>query len=184
MMAGLTELAHFAGLPLWQTGGCTDSKTLDEQAVIEGSLSVFFSALTGGDLTHDVGYTESAMTGSLFQLAMMDEAIGYARRITRGIEVNEDTLAVDVIHNVGPNGHYLREEHTRRHYKTEFWYPKLCDRHNFEEWDMMGRSTMGERTVARVREILASHKPSPIKPETQRVIEEVLEAAEARVRNQ
>ncbi len=84
MMAGLTELAHYAGLPLWQTGGCTDAKVFDAQAIIEGSLSCFFSALTGGDLTHDVGYTESAMTGSVFQLAAMDEAIGYSRRITRG----------------------------------------------------------------------------------------------------
>ncbi len=123
MMAGVTELAHFAGLPLWQTGGCTDSKTSDEQAIIEGSMSVYFSALTGGDLCHDVGYTESAMTGSVFQLAAMDEAIGYARRITRGIDVNDDTLATEAIHNVGPNGPYLSEPHTRRHYKIEFWYP-------------------------------------------------------------
>lgn len=182
MMAGLTELAHFAGLPLWQTGGCTDSKTFDGQAMIEGSLSCFFSALSGGDLTHDVGYTESAMTGSVFQLAAMDEAIGYARRITRGIEVNEDTLAVDVIHKVGPNNHYLREQHTRDYFKSEFWYPKLHDRRNFEEWEMMGRTTMKDRTVDRVRDILASHEPSPIKPETERVIEEVLEEAEERVR--
>jgi trimethylamine--corrinoid protein Co-methyltransferase len=182
MMAGITELAHYAGLPVWQTGGCTDSKTLDEQAVIEGSLSCFFSALTAGDLCHDVGYTESAMTGSVFQLAMMDEAIGYSRRITRGIEVNEDTLAVDVIHNVGPNGHYLYEKHTHRHYKTEFWYPNLCDRRNFEEWEMMGRTTMGNRVVARVRDILASYQPSPIKAETEKVIQEVLEAAEDRVK--
>lgn len=182
MMAGLTELAHYAGLPLWQTGGCTDSKTFDEQAAIEGSLSCFFSALSGGDLCHDVGYTESAMTGSVFQLALMDEAIGYSRRITRGIEVNEDTLAVDVIHHVGPNGHYLREPHTRRYFKSEFWYPKLCDRRNFEEWDMMGRTTMRDRAIARVHDILASHQPSPIKPETERVIREVLAAAEERVR--
>ncbi|MFW6097281.1 MAG: trimethylamine methyltransferase family protein [Chloroflexota bacterium] len=182
MMAGLTELAHFAGLPLWQTGGCTDAKTFDGQAMIEGSLSCFYSALTGGDLTHDVGYTESAMTGSVFQLAAMDEAIGYARRITRGIEVNEDTLAVDVIHKVGPNNHYLREPHTRRYFKSEFWYPKLHDRRNFEEWEMMGRTTMKDRTVDRVRDILATHQPSPIKPETERVIQEVLEEAEDRVR--
>jgi trimethylamine---corrinoid protein Co-methyltransferase len=51
IMAGITELAHYAGLPLWQTGGCTDSKTFDGQAMIEGSLSCYFSALTGGDLT-------------------------------------------------------------------------------------------------------------------------------------
>jgi trimethylamine--corrinoid protein Co-methyltransferase len=182
MMAGLTELAHYAGLPLWQTGGCTDSKTFDEQAIIEGSLSVYFSALTGGDLTHDVGYTESAMTGSVFQLAAMDEAIGYARRITRGIEVNEDTLAVDVIDHVGPNGHYLREPHTRRYYKTEFWYPNLCDRRNYEEWDMMGRTTMKDRAVARVQDILATHQPSPLKPETEKVVREVLEEAEDRVK--
>ena len=184
MMAGVTELAHFVGLPLWQTGGCTDSKTFDEQAIIEGSMSVFFSALTGGDLTHDVGYTESAMTGSVFQLAAMDEAIGYGRRITRGIEVNEDTLAVDVIHNVGPNGHYLRELHTRRYYKNEFWYPKLCDRRNYEEWEMMGQTTFKDRTVARVHDILSTHQPSPIKPETEKVIEKVLAEAEDRVKEE
>jgi trimethylamine--corrinoid protein Co-methyltransferase len=182
MMAGLTELAHFAGLPLWQTGGCTDSKTFDEQAIIEGSMSAFFSALTGGDLCHDVGYTESAMTGSVFQLAAMDEAIGYSRRITRGIEVNDDTLAVDVIHDVGPNGHYLREAHTRRYYKNEFWYPKLCDRRNYEEWEMMGKQTFKDRTVARVHDILAAHQPSSIKPETEKVIQEMLEEAEDRVK--
>jgi trimethylamine--corrinoid protein Co-methyltransferase len=122
------------------------------------------------------------MTGSVFQLAMMDESIGYARRITRGIEVNEETLAVEVIDNVGPNGHYLREQHTRDHYRTEFWYPNLCDRRNYEEWEMMGSTPMRDRVVARVRDILATHEPSPIKPETEKVIEEVLEAAEDRVK--
>ncbi len=182
-MAGLTELAHYAGLPLWQTGGCTDSKTFDGQAMIEGSMSVFFSALTGGDLCHDVGYTESAMTGSLFQLCAMDEAIGYARRITRGIEVNDDTLAVDVIHAVGPNGHYLKQKHTRRHFKSEFWYPNLVDRQDFENWSLTGKLTMKDRTIARVRDILATHQPSPIKPETEKVIEKVLEEAEERVKD-
>ncbi len=183
MMAGLTELAHFAGLPLWQTGGCTDSKTFDEQAIIEGAMSAFFSALSGGDLTHDVGYTESAMTGSVFQLTAMDEAIGYSRRITRGIEVTPETLAVDVIKAVGPNGHYLRQQHTRKFYKTEFWYPNLCDRRNYEEWEMMGKTTFKDRTVARVHDILASHRPSAIKPETEQVIARVLAEAEERVKN-
>jgi trimethylamine--corrinoid protein Co-methyltransferase len=182
IMAGHTELAHFAGLPLWQTGGCTDSKCLDEQASLEGSLSVYFSALTGGDLCHDVGYTESGLTGSILQTVMMDEAIGYARRITRGIEVNEDTLAVDVIHDVGPNGHYLREPHTRRHFKSEFWYPNLCDRRNFEEWEMMGKTTMRERVIARTHEILSSHTPSSVKAETEQAIADVLAAAEERVK--
>src|SRR5512136_2584897 len=183
MMAGVTELAHYAGLPLWQTGGCTDAKTFDAQAIIEGSMSCFFSALTGGDLTHDVGYTESAMTGSVFQLAAMDEAIGYSRRITRGIEVNEDTLAQAVINTVGRNNHYLRQPHTRRYYKTEYFYPKLLDRQDFENWSSTGSLTMKDRTIARVRDILATHKPSAIKPETEKVIRKVLEEAEDRVKD-
>lgn len=181
--SGLTELAHYAGLPLWNTGGCTDSKTLDEQAAIEGSFSVMAAALCGGDLTHDVGYTESAMTGSLFQLCMMDEAIGWSRRVTRGIEVNEDTLAVEVIKSVGPNGHYLRHPHTRKYFKTEFWYPTLCDRHNYEEWMAAGGLPMRERVIAKVREILETHTPPPIKKETQDTIEKVLADAEARVKS-
>jgi len=182
-MAGLTELAHYAGLPLWQTGGCTDSKTFDGQAMIEGAMSVFFSALTSGDLCHDVGYTESAMTGSLFQLCAMDEAIGYSRRITRGIEVNDDTLAVEVINQVGPNNHYLRQPHTRRYYKSEYFYPKLLDRQDFENWEASGSLTMKDRTIARVRDILATHKASPVKPETLKVIEKVLAEAEDRVKD-
>jgi trimethylamine--corrinoid protein Co-methyltransferase len=113
---------------------------------------------------------------------MMDESIGYSRRITRGIEVTEETLAVDVIANVGPNGHYLREQHTRDHYKTEFWYPKLCDRRNYEEWEMMGSQTMRDRVIARTHDILATHTPSPVKPETEAAIEAVLAAAEERVK--
>ncbi len=179
----LTELAHYVGIPLWNTGGCTDSKTLDEQAAIEGSFSVMASALSGGDLTHDVGYTESAMTGSLFQLCMMDEAIGWSRRVTRGVEVNEETLAVNVINAVGPNGHYLRQKHTRKFFKTEFWYPNLHDRHNYDEWSAAGSMPMRDRVVGRVREALATHNPAPLKPETQKVMREVIEKAEDRVKN-
>jgi trimethylamine--corrinoid protein Co-methyltransferase len=170
MMAGATELAHYAGIPLWQTGGCTDSKILDEQAAIEGSLSCFFSALTGGDLCHDVGYTESGITGSILQTVMMDE-------------VNQDTLATDIIHSVGPDGDYLNEKHTLKHSKTEFWYPNLCDRHNFEEWEEAGQKPMRDRVVERTKEILSSHKPSPIKPETEKTIEAIMEAAEKRVQD-
>jgi trimethylamine--corrinoid protein Co-methyltransferase len=184
MMAGLTELAHYAGLPLWQTGGCTDSKTFDEQAISEGALSVYFSALTGGDLCHDVGYTESAMTGSVFQLAAMDEAIGYSRRITRGIDVNDDTVAVEAINRVGPNGHYLKDTHTRKHYKSEFWLPNLCDRQSYETWKMMGEKTFKDRTIARVQDILATHEAKPLSDKTEETIEKVLADAEEWVKSQ
>jgi len=183
MMAGITELAHYAGLPLWQTGGCTDSKTLDEQASLEGALSCFFSALTEGDLCHDVGYTESGITGSIFQTVMMDEAIGYSRRITRGIKVNDETLATDVIHSVGPNGHYLMHKHTQEHFQTEFWFPNLCDRRSYQQWQDSGAQTMRDRVIERTRKLLTTHEPSSIKPETEKAIKGIMEAAEDRVKD-
>jgi trimethylamine--corrinoid protein Co-methyltransferase len=130
-----------------------------------------------------VGYTESGITGSILQTVMMDDAIGYSRRITRGIEVNEETLAVDVIQDVGPDGHYLYHDHTMRHFKTEFWYPSLCDRRNFEEWEADGKKTMGDRVIERTREIAATHEPSPVRPETEKAIADIMEAAEERVKD-
>lgn len=183
MMAGSTELAHFSGIPLWQTGGCTDSKIFDQQAALEGSLSCFFSALTGGDLCHDVGYTESGLTGSILQTTMMDDAIGYARRITRGIEVTPETLATDVIQNVGPEGQFVEENHTRQYAETEFWSPEQFDRQPFEAWETAGKQPMRDRVIARAREIVKTHKPSPVKPETEKVIQETMAAAENRVQH-
>ena len=101
----------------------------------------------------------------------MNEAIGYARRITRGIEVNEDTLAVDVINRVGPNGHYLKDEHTRKYYKSEYWLPSLIDRSSFEDWKMMGEKSFKDRTVAKVQDMLANYEQVPLKPETEELIE-------------
>jgi trimethylamine--corrinoid protein Co-methyltransferase len=182
LQAGLTEFAHYAGLPLWTTGGCTDSKMVDEQAALEGALSVLFSALSGGDLCHDVGYIEGAMTGSLQQLVMMDEAIALVKHILRGIEVTPETLAVDVIDAVGPGGHYLGEDHTLKHFKTEFWFPRLMDRTRWEDWEAAGKKTMGDRVQERLNEILDTHKPTPLSAEAQARIDEILAAAEARVR--
>jgi len=90
---------------------------------------------------------------------------------------------VDVIQDVGPDGHYLYHDHTMRYFKTEYWYPALCDRHNFEEWVADGRKPMRDRVVDRTREILATHEPAPLRPETAEAISAIMEAAEDRVRN-
>ena len=87
-----------------------------------------------------------------------------------------------MINDVGPNGHYLRHKHTRKFFKTEFWYPNLHDRRNHEEWSQMGSLPMRDRVVARVHEILETHQPPALKKETLDTIERVLADAEARVK--
>jgi trimethylamine--corrinoid protein Co-methyltransferase len=182
LQAGLTELAHYVGLPVWTTGGCSDSKVVDEQAALEGALSVLFAGLSGGDLCHDVGYIESAMTGSLQQLVMMDEVISYIKRIIRGIEVTPETLAVDVIDRVGPGGNFLADDHTLAHFRGEFWFPGLIDRNRRERWEAKGGMRMAQRAQARLIEILDSHRPAPLSAAAQRKIREVLAGADARLK--
>ena len=181
LSAGLTELAHYVGLPIWSTGGCSDSKVVDEQAAVEGSFSVLSSALCGADLVHDVGYIEGGMTGSLEMLALMNEAIGLVRHIAKGITVNDDTLAVGTIADVGPTGNYLGEEHTLRHFKREFWFPRLMDRTRLHDWVAGGSTTMGERARRQVLDIMETYQAAPVSEATRQATVRSLAAADARL---
>jgi trimethylamine--corrinoid protein Co-methyltransferase len=173
-------VARFLGLPMWSTGGCTDAKTVDEQAAIEGALSIAMAGLSGANLVHDVGFIDSALTGSLSMLVMCDEIIGMVERVLRGMEVNEETLAVELIDAVGPGGKFIAEDHTLDHFRRECFFPKLVSRANVSNWQAAGAKTMGQRVEEKVKEILATHHPPPLPPEVKAQFEQILSAAVAR----
>ena len=154
LSAGATEVAYALGLPMFSTAGCTDAKCLDEQAAIEGAISIVVAALSGANFVHDVGYSESAMTGSLEQLVMCDEIIGMARHIARGIRVDEETLAVDAIAEAAESDTFITLDHTARNFRKEFWFPRLMDRSRYGEWEAGGKKTMGDRVRERIREMI------------------------------
>jgi len=133
------------------------------------------------NLIHDVGYIESGLTTSYEMLVSMDEIAGLVKRLMRGVEITDETLALDVIDRVGPGGHFLEERHTLRHFR-ENWFPRLLDRGNVSEWDAEGRLTLGDRTAARVREIFESHEPLPLEEVVADRLAAVIQRAEERVR--
>ena len=100
----LCEMGHYYEVPIFGFAGVTDAKIFDQQASLEGALWVFLQALSGGNLVHDVGYVESGLTTSYDMLVCMDEVIGLVRRFMQGIEITEETLALDVIDKIGPRG--------------------------------------------------------------------------------
>ena len=177
----MAQLSRRYGLSTWSTGGVTDSKTIDEQAAIEGTNSLLMSALGGGNVIHDVGYLESGMAGSLTFLVMMDEAIALVKRILRSYRVDRETLAVDLIAEVGPDGSFLTKPHTLQHFKQEFWSPRLIDRSNYERWVKQGSLTLQARAQAKVRKILSSHQPVPLPEETLKELERIMHSAEKNV---
>ncbi len=178
--AALTEMGRHLGLPVWSTAGCTDSKILDEQAAIEGAISILFAGLSGADLVHDVGYMESGGTGSLQMAAMGSEIIGYVKRMLRGIDVTPETLASKVIQQVGPGGQFLATDHTLEHFKNEFWFPRLMDRTRWQDWQAGGGLSMLERVQGFLDEILPNHQTVPLPPNVREQIETILAKAEAR----
>jgi trimethylamine--corrinoid protein Co-methyltransferase len=173
-LAAYTDMAHYYGIPTWGTAGCTDSKIVDEQAAIEATLSCLFSSLSGANLVHDVGYMESGKTGSLEMIVMVDEILGYIKRIKKGIKVNKETLAVDVIDEVGPGGNFLTHPHTLAHFREEIWSPSLVDRQVYDKWADSGSKRMIDRVREKVQKILETHVPEPLSEEAEKKIEQII----------
>jgi len=177
------NLGHYLNLPTFGTAGVTDSKILDQQAAIEATVSCYTSALSGANLIHDIGFMESGMSGSLEHLIMGNEIIGMVRRIVSGVDVNKETLAVEVIDKVGPGGHFLASEHTNNHFKKETWFPTVMDRQNYSSWKSKGEKTMKQRLNEKAKNILNEHEPKSLSSDKKNKIDKILKRAEKRVSN-
>jgi trimethylamine--corrinoid protein Co-methyltransferase len=178
-MTAFSELCQHYELPIFSFSGCSDAKMFDEQAAAEGAIWMMLTALSGGNLIHDVGYIESGLTASYDQIVAMDEIAGLVKKFMQGVEVTKETLAVDVIDRVGPMGHYLADDHTFAHFR-ENWVPSLLDRSTFADWEAGGSESMRERVRAQVLQILEKHEPVPLADEISAQLETILKKAEDR----
>jgi trimethylamine--corrinoid protein Co-methyltransferase len=174
--AAIAQLGRWYGIPTWGYAGCTDAKTMDEQAAAEALLAVMMAKFSGANLIHDVGYVESGLTGSYEMIVLTDELVTMTDRIVKGIEITEDTLMLDEIHEVGPGGHFMDTEQTLSRFR-DFWYPDLLDRGRREQWLGAGAPTLGQRLNARVKEIVKGHRPKPLDPDRKRRLQEILAQA-------
>jgi trimethylamine--corrinoid protein Co-methyltransferase len=112
---------------------------------------------------------------------VLDDALcGTALRLARGIEVNEETLALDLIQEVGWQGHYLAQPHTAKHHRAEFYRSKLLRRDTRETWEKKGSKTALDLASERVREILATHQPRQLDPAVEQELQDYLSAVRKR----
>ena len=154
---GMAELAHHRyKLPVWGFSGCSDSKLPDIQAGIDSALWILWTALSGANLVHDLGYIEAGLTGSFEMVVVAEEIVSYVRRLMSGIEVSPSTLAVDVIDEVGPGGNFLSTAHTLQHFRS-VWQPSLFDRNNSSR---LGGSRSTQHDPYRSRGRHRSHRQS------------------------
>ena len=179
MHLALNQVAHYYDLPseIGVTGGTT-SKVLDTQAGYERARTILTNLSTTPDIALGMGGLEGARMTSAEALVIDNEIIDYALRFVEGFEVNDDTLAVDIIDKVGPGGIYLGEKHTVQHFR-ERWMSRLSDISSYETWEKQGSRSIDEVAREKVREILATHKVAPLPEDVDKEIGRILKRAEA-----
>ena len=176
------EVAQSFGLPTWGYAGCSDAKTVDAQAGLECGFSTLSQALVGLNLIHDVGYLDSGMVCSAAQLLLGNEAIGMTKRFLQGIRVNQDTLAREVIEEVGPGGEFMTHAHTLKHFKSELSRSRLLTRDKREKWVQKGSKDMATRIQEELIEILDHHQPKPLPDKTLAALQRIKQEAESKLR--
>ena len=165
--AAMAQMAQFYCLPIYNSAGMTDAKLPDVQAGFEKGMSAVLVALAGSNFIHHAaGMLENMNAVAPEQFVIDDDILGMAMRVVRGIEVNDETLALDTIDAVGPGGHFLMADHTLRHMRSEFYYPSaVVDRQGWDMWQQDGGLDARERARQIARDVLANHQPDPLDPE-------------------
>jgi trimethylamine--corrinoid protein Co-methyltransferase len=176
-----SSLLHWYKLPLWTLGGVTDSKLPDQQAAAEAALTLMADAVIGGHMNHNIGFMESAFTGSLTQVVLGNDIVGWIKAFMAPLDISDEALALDVIDEVGPGGLFLKHRHTRNHARDRY-QPALFDRSSYQDWKTRGAKDTTTVAAELVDGILAEHEPEPLSPSATAAIGGIVDRAEARLK--
>ncbi|SLN33183.1 trimethylamine methyltransferase family protein [Ruegeria meonggei] len=160
--AAAIQMGNFYGLPTSVGAGMTDAKIPDAQYGLEKALTFTLAAHAGANRLCEFGGMIGSLMGCSFEsMVIDDEAGGMILRSLRGIEVTEETMAVDVIHQCAIDpGHFLGNPHTLSYMNSEFVYPRLMDRERTDTWENEGKTDLLERARDKANTILNSHFPN------------------------
>jgi len=178
LAAAATQMAHHFGFAMNMGTMASGAKEPDWQAAVDDALSTLASVSAGAEMMSGCGLLDGSKTLSFAHLLMEAEVYGIVQKVAGGIEVSDETLALNVIRKVGPNGTYLAEKHTRTH-MDQIWRPGVWDRTPYEAWLASGKRGALENAEDRAREILRSHTPDPLSENVRAELRRHVEAAEA-----
>ena len=174
MNAAVHQLSHFIDVPNYNSSGLTDSKVPDAQAGWEKGLTTLMAAMGGSNFVHHAaGMLESMLAVSYEQFVMDDEIIGMCCKALRGIEVDAEHLALDVIDAVGPGSNFMTAEHTLRHMHDEYFPGNgVSDRKSRVKWEKEGGRDAWQRAREIVKRILAEEEKPYIPEDLDKTIRE------------
>ena len=174
------QLARRYRIP-YRTSNVNASNCVDAQAAWESEMSLWSAVMAHGNMIkHSGGWLEGGLCASFEKLIIDMEMVQMMAETLQPIEVNEKTLALDAIREVGAGGHFFGTAHTIERYHDAFYAPLVSDWSNFETWQENGAQTATRRANALYQEILKNYQPPPLDP----AIREHLEAYIAKRRPQ
>ena len=172
------QMGQYYGLPTFGFAGPSDSKLPDAQAGAESMQMALMNALAGVNLCHDCGYLAGGSIGSMEMAVICDDVLGNVLRIVRGTEVSDETLAVEVIEQVGPEGNFLGHKHTLKHIRNEIHMPRIFDRAPETTWAKAGAKALHEVAKEKAQKILKEHYPKPLLRDIQAKLSEIVKQAQ------
>jgi trimethylamine---corrinoid protein Co-methyltransferase len=134
--------------------------------------------LAGANMIYGLGMFESGITMDYGQLVMDNEFAGMIKHTLKGIPVNDETLAVDVIHEIGQFKEFMSHDHTFKHMHTAQTHPELIDRRNRGDWEKDGGLDIYEKSWEKAKHILATHRPKPLPQNVRATIRSIVEETE------
>ena len=176
-----SQLAEFYRLPTFGWGGSSDSKLPDSQAGAEAALMAIMSAFSGINMIHCNGYLAGSDYGSMEMAVICDEIVGWIFRVVEGTRVDKESLAVDVIREVGSKSSYLKHKHTFAHIKKEIFVPRLFDRYNEPMWAEKGGKDLREVARERALKILKEYQPASLSDEVRATLRQIVQQADQQI---
>ena len=167
LSAGCAQMHRFYDLPGGAAGGACDSKLPDMQAGWEQMCSNVMTGLAGLNMVYEAAGMHASLLGFCHEsLILSNDLIGQALRCVRGIEVDDETLALEQIRDVCLNGpgHYLGTDQTLGRMERDHVYPVLGDRTSPKEWDERGKPDLIAKAIARKEEILSTPSSARFDP--------------------
>ena len=178
----MAEMAHHLDLPNFGTAGTSDAQAFDGQALMEVTSSCMMASLVGADLVHDVGLLGNATVVMPAMIVATDEIVKMVRHLLDPVEVNQDTLRLDLFEEIGPGGEFVTHQHTFDHFR-DVWYPELLFRGGAEAWDTGEQAALRQRVDARACTLMDQHEPERLSEEVADAIQAVAARAEAALSN-
>ena len=172
LVSAYAEMGKYYGFPTSTYSGHTDAKTIDAQSGYEAGVGIILAALSGVNIVSGPGGMNFLYMQSLEKLVIDDAICGMARRLKRGISVNDETLAFDAIERAGPGGQFLGLKHTRDWVLQEQFMPsQVVDRQTLDGWKAKGSKGSAANAAEVGQRILGQHKPEPLPVETEKLLD-------------